>query len=390
MIIPKLALRNLLGAGIRTWLNVVVLSFSFVAIIWTQGYLEGMNQQMAQAKIQSEYAGGQYWQELYDPFDPLSLLDAHAPVPDVLQKLVDQGRAAPILVIQASIYPEGRMRSILLKGIPPEQDIIGLPSRFLESEEDIVPVLIGARMAKAIGFEVGDSFIVQWRDADGTFDAVDAEIVQIMTTSVPSIDSGQMWIPLEKLRTMAEMEGEASLIVVARDSELLPEAAGWEFKDLGFLLADIRAIIKSKSLGSSIMYVILLLLAMLAIFDTQVLSIFRRKKEMGTLMALGFTRLRVIRLFTFEGALNGILAALVGSLYGIPLLGYAAKEGWAMPEATDTFGLAIGEKLFPVFGAGLVIGTTVLVLLVTTIVSYLPTRRIAKLKPTEALRGSST
>jgi len=31
-----------------------------------------------------------------------------------------------------------------------------------------------------------------------------------------------------------------------------------------------------------------------------------------------------------------------------------------------------------------------LVLIVTTIVSYLPTRRIAKLKPTDALRGKMT
>jgi len=33
----KLALRNLLGARLRTWLNVIVLSFAFVAIIGLQG-----------------------------------------------------------------------------------------------------------------------------------------------------------------------------------------------------------------------------------------------------------------------------------------------------------------------------------------------------------------
>jgi putative ABC transport system permease protein len=34
-----------------------------------------------------------------------------------------------------------------------------------------------------------------------------------------------------------------------------------------------------------------------------------------------------------------------------------------------------------------VAGTTVLVLLVTTAVSFMPVRRIARLKPTDALRG---
>jgi hypothetical protein len=36
----KLAYRNLIGAGLRTWLNVIVLSFSFVVIIWMKGVIE--------------------------------------------------------------------------------------------------------------------------------------------------------------------------------------------------------------------------------------------------------------------------------------------------------------------------------------------------------------
>jgi len=56
VIIPKLALRNLLGAGLRTWLNVVVLSFSFVAIIWTQGLYEGMNDQARRASVDAAWA----------------------------------------------------------------------------------------------------------------------------------------------------------------------------------------------------------------------------------------------------------------------------------------------------------------------------------------------
>jgi len=134
----------------------------------------------------------------------------------------------------------------------------------------------------------------------------------------------------------------------------------------------------------------LLFLAMLAIFDTQVLSIFHRRKEMGTLMALGMTRTRLIGLFTLEGALHGILAAILATLYGLPLLWYVARVGWELPEAIDQVGFALGERLFPVYTPVLVVGTALLVLIVTTIVSYLPTREIAKLKPTDALRGRTS
>ena len=61
-----------------------------------------------------------------------------------------------------------------------------------------------------------------------------------------------------------------------------------------------------------------------------------------------------------------------------------------MPAAMDQAGISLGERIYPAYGAALVAGTTALVLVVTTIVSYLPTRRIARLKPTDALRGRLT
>jgi ABC-type lipoprotein release transport system permease subunit len=146
-----------------------------------------------------------------------------------------------------------------------------------------------------------------------------------------------------------------------------------------------------KTIGSSIFYVLLLFLAMLAIFNTQVLSIWRRRKEIGTLMALGMPRGRVIGLFTLEGSLLACLAALIGAVYGIPLLAYSAAKGFAIPGGGgETYGLAIGESLYPVYSLGLVAATAVIVFATTAIVSYLPARKIAKLKPTDALRGKRT
>jgi putative ABC transport system permease protein len=369
---------------------VVVLSFSFVAIIWTQGLYKGMNDQATRASVDAALGGGQYWQKNYDPLDILSLDEAHAVLPDSLRAMIDAGTATAILVVQGTLYPKGRIQPVLIKGIDPNQTLLSLPTGFLKTGEDRLPALIGSRMAKSAGLRVGDSVTLRWRDANGTFDARDVDIVQIMKTVVQSVDQGQVWIPLERLRDLAGMEGEASLVVVAQGSLERPPAPGWIFRDLDFLLSDIKQLVQMKSAGAMILYTVLILLAMLAIFDTQVLSIFRRRKEMGTLMALGFTRGRIIRLFTLEGALHGVLAAIVAALYGIPLLTWYAGQGWALPEGMDSYGFAIGEKLFPVYSAGLVAGTTLLVLVITTVVSFLPTRRIAKLKPTEALRGRTS
>ncbi len=387
MIIPKLALRNILGAGIRTWLNVIVLSFAFVTIIWTQGLYQGMSRQSVRATVNAEYGGGQYWQENYDPLDPLSLEDGHGLIPKALSDLIQNEQATAILVIQGTIYPSGRIQPILIKGIDPQQKILSLPSAALDTDESDIPAFIGTRMAKNTGLKVGDEITLRWRDVHGTFDARDVQIVQIMNTTVPTVDQGQIWVPLETIQDLAQMPNEASLIVLQKDSKVFPDVTGWEFKSRYYLLTDIRELVRSKSTGAMILYFILILLAMLAIFDTQVLSIFRRRKEMGTLMSMGMTRWKIIQLFTLEGALHGVFAAIVAALYGIPLLTLFAKNGWALPGAADSYGFAFGQKIFPVYSAGLVLGTTLIVLIITTIVSFLPTRKIAKLKPTDALRG---
>ncbi len=407
MTLLKLALRNLLGAGLRTWLNVFVLSLSFVLIIFSRGLIQGMNRQAETSMIAAEIGGGHFQHPAYDPYDPLTLPDAHGPLPPSLAALAAAGRAAPVLVTQGTIYPGGRLFTVMVKGIDPGQAVLDLPTTFLAAAPDgapagaappspadgEVPVLVGSRMARTAGLVKGDSFTLQWRDARGTFDALDAVVAEVFATSVQTVDVGQVWVPLERLRAMTGLPGEATFAVLASDAADAPgapppPAAGdWVFRSRDDFLADLRGMVGAKTVGSSVMSVIFLALAMLAIFDTQVLSIFRRRREMGTLMALGFTRGRVIALFTLEGLLNGVLAALVAAVYGVPLLAWIARTGWAMPADVDSYGFAIGDRLFPAFGAGLVAGTTLLVLLATAVVSFLPTRRIAGLKPTDALRG---
>ncbi len=387
MLILKLAFRNIISAGLRTWLNVIALSFAFVAIISLQGVYDGMNDQVEHATIDALYGGGQYWQKGYDPYDPLSFEDAHATIQPQLQALINEKSAASILIRTATIYPQGRFRSIILKGIDPDQTILSVPSSLLKAGPDGIPGLIGSRMAKSAGLKKGDLVTVQWRDVHGTFDARDVRIVEVFSSTVQDIDNEQIWIPLAQLQQFTRMTDQATIVVLKAGMTPVDNISGWEFKSLEFLLQDLHSMVRMKSVQGSIMYLLLLFLAMLAIFDTQVLSIWRRRKEMGTLMALGMTRTNVIELFTLEGAFHSILAGVVAAMYGIPLLAYVARTGVPLPASTDNFGFAIGEKLFPVYSPALIIGTTVLVCFVTTIVSYLPTRKIAHLKPTDALRG---
>jgi ABC-type lipoprotein release transport system permease subunit len=296
-----------------------------------------------------------------------------------------------MLVTSGAMYPQGRIRPAVLLGVDPAQTIINLPSRELNPHDDgTVPAMIGAEMARETGLAEGHYLTIRWRDASGTFDATEVRISHIVSFAVPGLDRGQVWVPLEDLRRMLEVKGEASLVVVRKGLEATPPPGkGWIWHDLDFLLADLVEMVKMKSGSTYILYGLMLLMGLLAVFDTQVLAIWRRRREIGTLMALGMDRSRVIGLFTVEGALHGILAFVFGAVYGIPLLGLTASRGIPVPEIMSEMGMPVPPRLYPDYGLSLVLGTMFIVLVSVTVVSMLPASNIAKLKPTDALRGKA-
>ena len=165
------------------------------------------------------------------------------------------------------------------------------------------------------------------------------------------------------------------------------DTPGFTFKSQNELLADTTALIRQKEQGAMVIYTLLIFVAMISIFDTQVLAVFRRRKEIGLLLALGLTKNFIVGLFTIEGILYGLLAAILGTIAGLPILGWVAKSGITLPQMTEKMGIA-ASVIYPTFSWQLLCGTFFIVMIILSVVSYLPARSIASMQPTPALRGS--
>ena len=386
----KIAIKNLLGAKLRTWLNVFVTSLSFFMIILFSAMYDGMREHAKQVTINTEIAGGSYWHPKYDPLDPMTFEDAHSVPPSAIKGLVNQGKAFPVLVSQASIYPNGRIMPVIMKGIIPEQNIVNMPTKMLAGHDKIsIPVLIGRSMAKDAKLEMGDTFTIRWLDANRTYDADEGTVVHIMDTENFKLDMGHIWVPLHKAQEMLDMKKEATYVTYTEGLPIVENKGDWIPRDVTYLIRDMEALIEADEPNAAIFYIILLCFAGMGIFNAQVLSIFRRGKEIGTLMALGMTRARVVGLFTLEGGLNALLAAIMTVILFGPLLWYFGANGiWLGMDYSDgSMGLIVEKYLIPVYSVGLVVTTTIVVSIIVLIVSYLPSRRIARMKPTDALRG---
>ncbi len=385
----KTAFRSLIGNGLKTWLNVFVLSFTFVLIIFMQGLLEGWNRQAVNDTVKWEIAGGEYWNIKYDPYDPFSLDSSAAALPTSLKSEYFAHQIEPVLFSTGTIYPGGRMQGVMLKGIRPDQHLIALPTDLLKSKDSTdVPVIMGAHMAKQADLKVNDMVTLRWRDVNGTFEAVDVRVAGIFVSSVPSVDAGQIWLALDQLQKMTLRPDESTILIKSQDAGV-QNLADWKFKDLNELTKQTQAMIQAKSKGYNVLYTIFFLLALIAIFDTQTLSIFRRQREIGTLVALGMTRQQVVGLFTLEGTMNAVLAIIVGTIWGMPLFISFAMKGIHIPMDVSSFGIPMADRMYPVFTPNLIIGTMLLIIIITALVSYLPARKIACMNPTEAIRGKA-
>jgi putative ABC transport system permease protein len=385
MLAFNLAFKNLIGAGLRTWLNVSVLSFAFVVIIFYNGMLDGWNRQGRNDTIAWETGIGQFWHPGYDRYDPYTIQDSHAPVSEEIQSEIEKKNLAPVLLAQATAYPQGRTVGIILKGIDPDQTVLKLPSAALKADDGVDNALIGKRMAESAKLKTGDNLLIRWRDKHGTFDACEFRIVGIFKCNVPGADNGQVYLPIERVQKMMEIKNEVTYLIAGKGFNST-KLENWNFKDLKFLLADFDKLIMSKRAGSAIMQFFLLLIALIAIFDTQVLSIFRRQKEIGTYIALGMTRRQVVGIFTVEGGAHSILATILGALYGIPLFLFIDKVGISFGIGQN-MNIALAETIYPYYSLKLIITTILLVVMSATIVSYLPSRKVSKMKPTDALKG---
>ena len=132
MLIIRTAFKNIIGAGRATRLNIAVLSFVLVIMTAYNGMLDGWIAESRRDTIDWDAGWSQLWHPNYDKYDIFTLPDAHGKIPIQIDNALQAGTATPVLVIQASVYPQGRMLNIQLKGIDPEQQILKILMALLQ------------------------------------------------------------------------------------------------------------------------------------------------------------------------------------------------------------------------------------------------------------------
>lgn len=387
--ILKLAYRNIVGNGWRSLINIIILSILCMGMLWMESMYHSWISIARTQQHDYEYVAGLARVKGYDPFDAFSWDTAYAQYPERIQNLIAQGRAVPVLFSPAAIYHDGRMLAVVAKGIPASQTLLKLPTALLQSNAPgYAKAIIGPTMARTSRLRKGDVFTLRVKDRFGAFNTLDLEVADIAHIPVPALDTGTVWMDMEALATLRQLPVCATTIAFADAKQAAQPLQGFQYLDEKEYFRDLDAIMKNENMGKYVMYGLIIFLAMIAIFDTQALAVFRRRKEIGTLTALGMPRPSIIMLFTVEGALYAVGAILLSGILGLPLFLYFGLHGWDIPSGYSEFGIAgFSETIKFSYPLPMVLGVLAWVIGITVLVSWLPARRITNMKPTDALKG---
>jgi len=292
-----------------------------------------------------------------------------------------------VLVQQGQLYPNRRLYPVQIRGISMDQTLLSLPldnlKKLDQKIEDVIPAVVGVKMARKAHLKKGDMLTLKWRDKSGAVDARDILIVDVGDMINPRIDDGVVWLRLDHLRFMTDRENEVSWVAVRN---YIGAVDSFDFQPVEHLMADLLALFNQDRRNSKILWSILMILVCTSVFNTQVLNIFKRQKEIGTLMALGMDSNRIVRIFTLEGTLAAIWALLIAAVLGIPFFIWYQGVGFDVTHLSEaTF--PVRETIYPDYQALEIFYSLAIVFVLMVLAAWLPVRKITRLDPTLALRG---
>ena len=268
-----------------------------------------------------------------------------------------------------------------------DQSLLNLPLAGLKSFEDkpgeVIPAVVGVKMARKAHLEKGDTVILKWRDKGGAVDARDVLIVDVGDIVNPRIDDGVVWLRLDHLRSMTDREGEVSWVAVR---EYLGQVQGFEFQGIEMLMADLLAMLRQDRINSKILWGILMVLVCTSVFNTQILNIFKRQKEIGTLMALGMEPQWIVRIFTLEGVIAALWALGLAVVLGVPFFIWFQGVGFDVTHLSEA-SFPVRETVYLDYQPREILVSVFIVMSLIIVSAWVPVKKISRLDPTLALRG---
>lgn len=260
-------------------------------------------------------------------------------------------------------------------------------------DDNEAAVLLGEGLAESLGAKVGDRVVLLTSTAQGGASAIETLVAGIFNTTSKEFDDHALRLPIKRARALMRVDGDTSWVMLLDSHTRVPDAVAELSSKLPEKnyqivpwtdLADFYN--KTVTLFTSqiqVVKVIIGLIIVLSISNTQTMSVLERTTEIGTVLALGKPRFGVMRMFMLEGLLLGVMGGLIGVVLGWVAATAISSVGIPMPPAPGMAHGFTGEVLFT---GKIVFESVTLAVTTTLLASIFPAWRASRLNIVDALR----
>ncbi len=398
----RLALRNLFRHRVRSIVTVMAVAFSTVVLVLAAGFIEWIFTDLRTVTIETGLGHLQVMRHGYlehgvaDPAayllpdgDPaLAALQALPHVTSVGRRLHVNGLLsfgdATLSFVGVGVEP-GRERQISRNlSFPEGRDL---------ADDGANEIVVGEGLAANLNLKVGDRVTLLVNPSGGSVSAVEATVRGIFSTQVRAFDEVAIRLPLAMARKLVRAKGSHLWVVALDDVARVDETAAALEATLDAKRFDVVRWIDlsdfySKTVGFlsgqlGVMRVLIAVIVVLGLSNMLIMNVLERTGEIGTLMALGSRRRKVIGLFMTEAFYLGLIGGAVGLVLAVLFAKAISAVGVPMPPPP---GRTVGY-LGAIRVTGAILGSAFVFTLVTTLLAGIyPARKASRLVIVDALR----
>lgn len=386
----------------RTAASLVAIVFGAVALILAAGFIEWSNWALRETMIHSRLGHFQVSRAGYgengqaNPFG--YLIPEESEETRSIQALPGVEAVAPRLMFTGLVGTGDKTLSFMADGMDPDREqgldrsVLIVAGRPL-SGDDPDGVLIGEGLAINLGVAVGDGLVIMANTKSGGINAIDARVRGVFSTASKAYDDVALRVPLASVHRLLRSQGAHTWVVLLKSTEETDATIAQlrpRLQDKGleitpwYELADFyRKTIALFDRQLGLLRFVIAAIIVLGITNILVMSVASRTGEIGTLMAMGANRRRIMGQFLGECIMLAGIGSLLGVLVGIGLARLISTIGIPLPAPPGQSRGYLGQ----VFVTGSIAAdAVVLVSLATLLAGIYPAWRASRMVIVDALR----
>jgi len=272
-------------------------------------------------------------------------------------------------------------------------------------EEGKAEGLIGLKMAEKLDVnlndDIPDKITVVTTTAERRKKLFTLEIVGIAGFPMSSLNDGLVYMPLDRVQQLLRMPDSYSEILIkidekATDLNAFADKLRRQIPALGTEL-EVQTWLEDNTLYGfmgmaeaiyGVLGIFFFLLGSSVIINTTMMVIFERMREIGTMKAMGMYGKELTRLFFLEAFFISLMGAVAGMILGVLFTLISGKTGINLGAMMEGMDFDISTILYPQLKWSYNIFTFCFSVGIASLTTFLPSLKVAKIQPVEALRAA--